>query len=317
MNKKRIIAAVLSLCMASALASCGSKNKTDVNVIVNTEAADNSQNNNINNTASGQDAAETAEDADEQEYIPVIGGTDAYGYTVTGIPVTDAAGEKVTDSAGAQVTEIAVVDDKGNIVTDAEGNNMPPQYTQNIIDQAMAELENFSEITPDSKSTSNSVLWLSSLTKNITVTDEKGTPKTKPQIKEVSNPEGELFTVTFKIAEDAPAGNYEIKFGRSDAGSKGSFCGDTEMNYQINYYNGFITVGSAEAPGATATNGRSCYFGNVTAEPGSTVTMPCNLTGVNGIAAFNAYFSYDSQYISVTEINAGSVISGKGDFLCS
>jgi len=318
MKKIRLFAAVLSFCLASSLASCASsKSDPDTSVIVNTDT---------NADTNKDEAAQNKENKDtaEQEIpdVPVIGGTDANGYIVTGVAVTDKKGEIVTDKAGAEVTEIAVVDNKGNIVTDPQGNNVKPQISNNnnnnnnnTVSQIDIDIEEFKDSTPSSSASgSNSVLWITNLTKSETVI-ENGKTKTQTSIKEVDG-NGDIFTVTFQVSDDAPAGNYPVKFGRSASPSLGSFCGETQSYNNINYQDGNITVGSADVPETAKAEGVTCALENVTASAGSEVVMTCRLSGVNGLAAFNTYITYDSTYLKVTAINAGNVTAGKGDFMC-
>ena len=180
----------------------------------------------------------------------------------------------------------------------------------------MQSIEEFKDSTPSSSAKgSNSVLWITSLTHTVTSVSA-GKPVSINQIQEVDG-NGDLFTITFQIADNAPDGNYEVKFGRpSSSSSLGSFCGEYEMNYNVNYYNGNITVGSVQAPEEQTPQGIACSLENVSASAGSEVVMTCRMSGVNGLAAFNTYFTYDSQYLKVTSINAGNVIAGKGDFMC-
>jgi len=309
MKKNRLIAAVISMCIASALASCASNDKSNVTITTNTDSSAQSTDASVKNEKDEKD------EINESEAL-VIGGTDANGYTVTGIPVTDTKGEKVTDSSGVEVTEIAVVDNKGNIVTDPQGNNAKPQISSNSSSESelLEGLEELKDSTPSSASGTNSVLWITNLTHSVTVVSN-GVNKTINQIKEVDG-NGDLFTVTIKIADNAPDGNYAVRFGRPASSSKGSFCGESQSNYSINYYDGNITVGSAEAPEKASVEGMACSLDNVSASAGSEVVMTCRLSGVNGLAAFNTYLTYDSTYISVTAINAGNTIAGKGDFMC-
>ena len=126
---------------------------------------------------------------------------------------------------------------------------------------------------------------------------------------------GTVFTLTYEIPANCPAGEYKIGFGNKAE----VFKDNTAWTYSVSAINGTITVGgdvtttSGDKPVTTTTTkvvtpdptGDIVFdFGNWTAEPGSTLEVPVKLTAnKKPITSMDVVFAQDSPI----------TISGIGD----
>ncbi|MDO5560698.1 MAG: hypothetical protein Q4F95_14040 [Oscillospiraceae bacterium] len=305
MYKKIIILAAVFCLAVSGFSSC---------------KKDNIGQNSDNSAALQTDLSENAASDGTVTSLPV---TDLDGNKITVINVTDASGENVLDEKGNPVTQAVIMDKSENIITQADGKpakpNIQAAQTNSVTtvkgnDPADTDGTQKQEQTDlvDSSGSYKAVVWLNDFSQG---TDSNG------RVSELMD-NGELFTVTFKINDNAPSGDYSVSLKNPQDGDSpyGTFCnGDMETPKELTILSdpGIISVGatSPKAKNDSNSGGTHVDFSNAAGNPGDTVTLSVSIKGNTGIFAFNTWVCYNQDVMTIEKISAGTVLAGNGDFL--
>ena len=195
--------------------------------------------------------------------------------------VTDESGEPTTDESGTVVTEVvssgnSSSEDSYVIVTDENGEEATDEDGTVVTEV----------VTSDSSYTSSIVgklvYWL-----NMSSGDQ------------VFN--GDFITVTFKVKEDIPDGNYAIGIDTCD------FANYDAETITYSSTDGYVTVGDAETP-SVETNGDgtiqlACV--STTASQGDEITVHFTMENNPGIVALIFRFTYDQNALEYISFDVG------------
>lgn len=270
-SKKRAIALSAILCAALAVsAGCSNKNNSSEEPITGTPFTHGKASDGV--TYSIDTPSVTPEGSDTS--IEVV--TDAAGQPVTEVvygtetvvqPVTDEAGEPVTDEAGEPVTEEVV-----QTATQSNGE------LETSVVQVTTEVTNTSaNAVMDGVYT----MWVD-ISKN-----------------ENYFFNGDMIVATFKVKDNAPAGDYTIRVATDFATVAG------QSVYTAENFNGTIRVGNGSIDvDDHASDDRFIYYAkNASCNAGDEVQVYFGVRNNPGVVAFNNWFYYDTnvfEFIDVT-----------------
>ncbi len=127
--------------------------------------------------------------------------------------------------------------------------------------------------------------------------------------------DGRVFSVTFKVNENAENGDYEISFAEDELSQSFS---TTEGDMNTVYRSGIISIGGiAPAEDAKLSQGAetTVFFTNESASQGQYVTIYAEIKNNAGTAAFNSYIRYDSNVFTLESIDACGGFADSGEFM--
>lgn len=123
----------------------------------------------------------------------------------------------------------------------------------------------------------------------------------------------DIFSVTFRIKEDAEDGIYHFFFISNDQYSA-SFADKDLTDYQPVYCDGVIGI-NTEVPETEHGNEFSLVAESLSAVQGEYITVTCSLKNIpDEILAFNTYFKYDRSAMEMISINVSDDIKHFGAF---
>ena len=127
--------------------------------------------------------------------------------------------------------------------------------------------------------------------------------------------DGRVFSVTFKVNENANDGDYEISFAEDELSQSFS---TTEGDMSTVYRSGIISIGGiAPIEDEKLSDGEDTvvFFTNESASKGQYVTIYAEIKNNAGTAAFNSYIRYDSSVFSIESIDACGGFAQSGEFM--
>lgn len=177
----------------------------------------------------------------------------------------------------------------------------------------VSEVQSDEEKLQDKK-TYHGVLWIADFDEKDEV-DAEGYHNVTYAFDEAEE-DGEIFSVTLKVNQNAEPGDYEIGFGKE--GSVPCFC-STYEEYDTDYVSGHVSVGkdAYERPQRATDFRTTVSFEDVVCDAGDTITVKAVITENQGISAFNLFMNYDSDVFSVVGIRPCGEFAQKGEFNCS
>ncbi|MDE5765155.1 MAG: hypothetical protein K2I00_09345 [Ruminococcus sp.] len=214
-------------------------------------------------STSGSDEKTTKEPATELVKV-----TEPDGQPATElVKVTEPDGQPATDDNGEEKTEIVEVTEVVTVPAESSGDD-----------------NDNSEQSNDNQSSGNNKSYVSA---------EDGRYAMWFDISKVENFyfEGDMLTVQFKVKENIPDGDYEVRISPNISDIDGNIL-HPEKNI-----NGVIRVnnGEIEAADVSGETGLVLYGDRISCKQGDTVDMNINIKNNSGLAAFCIWFYFDSN----------------------
>jgi hypothetical protein len=121
---------------------------------------------------------------------------------------------------------------------------------------------------------------------------------------------GAMAEVTFKVLDDAVAGDYPVEFNYVELYDTN---GDA---VPFTVQNGTITVGATKSvtEQGAASSGVSYRIDNATAQPGDTVTLTVYLDNNTGIAITKVELKYDNKALEVQDVKSTGAFTETIDY---
>lgn len=236
-------------------------------------------------------AATTKAGADASAGQPV---TDAKGEPVTEfVPVTDAAGQPATNAEGQPVTQSVIVTKPAGSGNSGNNNGSSNNGGTNNGGSNNGGTNNGGSNSGDNNNSGSTPSDYTSKT--------EGRYAMWLDISKDSNFffEGDFLHVTFKIKEDTPAGDYNIRISPDIADISGRSVHEyTAQNGVIRVNNGSI---DEAVPVLENDNSMLVYGDNVAAKNGDTVDYYINIKNNLGMCAFCIWFYYDANAMEFLE----------------
>lgn len=299
--KYRILACLLVAAFSLSCTACGKKAE---------DSASSSD-----SSVSDSDSAEVATDSDGEEVIDSDDAeaiNDAVGEDVVGemkqdmsfdyamdittsssndgdgvvLVKTTSADENTSITTKTVETEVTVTDENGQAVTDENG-------TVKTETKTVVQDENGNEILTNENG-SNQINYTA---------DEKQFQAywlDMSQGKDLTFG-GDFIDITFKVKDDAPAGNYYLTEGNND------FANWDAEHVDVAYQQACITVGGeAQATGSAEDGVCSIVGSSVSANPGEEVTVRFDMYNNPGVVALIFRFIYDTNALEIVDAEVGS-----------